>query len=175
MVQLVGSATSGGSHDKLRATTTPFVKRTIRPLYHPANIYPMAEMLDRKAVEDKIIFPGMVATKLDSGLVTIASLGDKPSGLFANFVNGNLSDISEGHSEIGIWKMGTFEILWQKDYSPLAIDAWYGSQVGKGFFWNDLGEIVQRPQYTRQPSLGVLDDLVVIPGGSFRIQVDLRL
>lgn len=156
----------------------PYVKRTIRPLYTNYTItstLPKAEQVDRKALEDKVIYPGMVATKLESGLLTVASLGDYPYGLFSNFINGDLNEIPEGHNEVGVWQMGTFEILWQKDYSPLAIDTWFGSNVGKAFWWNDLGQIVNGKQYAKQKPLGIVDEMIVSPGGTFRIQVDLRL
>jgi len=75
------------------------------------------------------ILPGLVATKLAGEVVTLANTyadTERPFGLFANFVGGELSDIPSDFDQVGVWRGagGVFEILAPAfDDTDLATDA----------------------------------------------------
>jgi hypothetical protein len=75
------------------------------------------------------ILPGLVATKLAGEVVTLADVyadTERPFGLFANFVGGELSDIPSDFDRVGVWRGagGVFEILAPAfDDTDLATDA----------------------------------------------------
>ena len=129
-----------------------YYKRTLRPLYHSSStLTPMAELVEP---DDRIIVPGMVATKLDNGNVTLASLGDKPYGLFCNYVNGELDELG-GMTDVGIWRSnGVFEVLSHDQAQPFAGIFIENYPV----FWNDVGQLWcdwdRVPWYPEQPSIG---------------------
>lgn len=93
-----------------------FQKRTIRPLYAWHSAVPYACFLDTAAVSTTILYPGQVATKTTGEQMDYCRAGavtDVPFGLFNNFINGDMDELSGG-TEIGVWTGGrdsVFEVL----------------------------------------------------------------
>lgn len=134
----------------IQASSKLFVKRPCRPLFAKPMIFPSVGIIEQ---DDRIILPGMVLTMLDNGNVSLASLGDKPYGLSANFYNGSLDEL-QGQPEIGIWRGGDFEIFNQIDMYPIESDGTW-EHIPR-VFWNDMGQISGRQHYRGQPHIGRL-------------------
>jgi hypothetical protein len=97
-----------------------FQKRTIRPLYGWHSAVPYACFLDTVAVGTTVLYPGQVATKTTGeqmdfcrAAAVAGNNSDVPFGLFNNFINGDMDELSGG-TEISVWVGGrdaVFEIL----------------------------------------------------------------
>lgn len=99
-----------------------YQRRTLRALYAQTQAYPydaqLSSAFDRTVMftgAKAAILPGLVATKLAGEVVTLSAVAatDRPFGLFANFVGGELSDIPSDFDRVGVWRGagGVFEIL----------------------------------------------------------------
>lgn len=93
-----------------------FQKRTIRPLYGWHSAVPYACFLDTTAVASTILYPGQVAIKTTGEQMDYnraAAATDISFGLFNNFINGDMDELSGG-TEISVWVGGrdaVFEVL----------------------------------------------------------------
>jgi hypothetical protein len=101
-------------------------KRSIRPLYSHHQATPYAAFLDTASVGTTVVSPGMVARQVGaSERMGLCNATQKPFGLFANFINGDMDELGDG-TEIGVWlggKDATFEVL----SDALEADSWTGA------------------------------------------------
>ena len=114
-----------------RNLANKYQRRTLRVLYGQTQAYPYAAQLSSAFVRTggaiegttttgitggkAAILPGLVATKLAGEIVTVSGAADddRPFGLFANYVGGELSDIPTDQTAVGVWRGNgsVFEIL----------------------------------------------------------------
>lgn len=120
-----------------------FQRRTLRPLYGQTQAYPYAAQLDSAFDRTQgayagtnaitgakgAIIPGLVANKKVGETVTLsgaAAASNRPFGLFANFVGGEISDIPSDQSSVGVWRGAgsVYELLAPSfDTTSLSTDA----------------------------------------------------
>lgn len=115
---------------RLTNLANKYQRRTLRALYGQTQAYPYDVQLDPTFDRTQgalaggnaitgaksAILPGQVAVKKAGEVVTVSAAwasSQRPFGLFANFVGGELSDIPTDFDRVGIWrgKGGVFEIL----------------------------------------------------------------
>jgi hypothetical protein len=115
---------------RLTNLANKYNRRTLRALYGQTQAYPYDVQLSSSFVRTagalsggtaitgakSAILPGQVANKLVGEAVTVsaaAAASNRPFGLFANFVGGELSDIPTDFDRVGVWRGagGVFEIL----------------------------------------------------------------
>lgn len=125
---------------RLNNCSRTFQKRTLRPLMGNWRSYPESVHLDVKDMNqlgNPIIAPGMLATCTGDGLVSLATKGTIPFGLFNNWVGGDMDELG-GTTECGVWSLddpATFEFLnypvtnsWSNNH-PLSLkDNWLESK-----------------------------------------------
>lgn len=105
-----------------------FQKRTIRPLYGWHSAVPYACFLDTTAVGSTILYPGQVAIKTTGEQMDYnraAAATDISFGLFNNFINGDMDELSGG-TEISVWVGGrdaVFEVLAGPTSTETPLDA----------------------------------------------------
>lgn len=120
-----------------------YQRRTLRVLYGNTQAYPYDAQLDSSFDRTQgalagtnaitgakaAILPGQVAVKKAGEVVTVSGArgtNQRPFGLFANFVGGDLSDIPSDFDRVGVWRGAgsVFEILAPAfDDTGLASDA----------------------------------------------------
>lgn len=104
---------------RLTNLANKYQRRTLRVLYGNSQAYPYDAQLDSGfvrttmftpnggSVQKAAILPGLVAIKKAGEVVTLANEtwdDERPFGLFANFVGGELSDIPTDFDRVGVWR-----------------------------------------------------------------------
>lgn len=115
---------------RLTNLSNKYQRRTLRVLYGNTQAYPYDAQLDPSFDRTQgalaganaitgakaAILPGLVAVKKTAETVTVSgtwATSQRPFGLFANFVGGDLSDIPSDFDRVGVWRgVGSvYEIL----------------------------------------------------------------
>lgn len=114
---------------RLTNLANKYNRRTLRALYGQTQAYPYDATLDSAfnrtagalsggtaiTGAKAAILPGLVAVKKVGEVVTVsgAAATERPFGLFANFVGGELTDVPTDFDKVGVWRGagGVFEIL----------------------------------------------------------------
>ena len=123
---------------RARKLSLVHVKRTLLPLYGHTQATPHAAFLDASLVTgadaNVAVFPGMVATSTSGEQVKLHDTStERPFGLFANFVNGDLDELGD-NTEVGIWRGGPDAVF---EATGDAIDpavSWTGTATGTLIF-----------------------------------------
>lgn len=127
---------------RMRSLGNIYVKRTLRPLYIPSTQLPRSEIIDLHDLGHQVVYPGMVAVRTSTGLVSVGG-NRQPIGLMANFINGTLDEL-RGGIEIGVWPLkDTWEVLTDNQgHVPVDQSVW-ANAGGETIYTNYHGQLTR--------------------------------